>query len=154
MTNRISGVCLVLAAAGCAAKPGPGAPVVDEASNAALTETYQLTADEQKLDCKKLTGLMQVRILQERDYSYRRKASASSQAVQSAGSSVLGASTRGLDPEAEHRQTIAQLRAYNARLAEKNCKTFDLDKELEPKPVTVTPTPVAKPETTPGTKKY
>ncbi len=153
MKHCLPVVCLALAAAGCAAKSGVSIPVAGEqAAPTQPAESYQLTAEEQGLDCKKLTGRMQVRILQERDYTYRRKASTASQTVQSAVSTI-GSSSRGLDPDAEHRKSVAQLEAYNARLAAKGCKTFDLAKELEPKPVTVTPTPLAKPGSEPGKTK-
>jgi hypothetical protein len=58
---------------------------------------------------------------------------------------VLGTNTTGGDPTGQMRKDRAQLEAYNRRLAEKGCKSFNLDAELQPKPVTVTPTPSAQP---------
>ena len=100
--------------------------------------------EEKALDCKKLTGRMQVRILQARDYEVRNQTTAASQAVQKAAVMAGSSATQGLDPSADHAKDRAQIEAYNQRLAELKCKTFNLDDELRPKAVTSTPTPVAK----------
>lgn len=109
------------------------------------TETYQLTEKELALDCKKLTGRMQVRILQVRDFEQRKTQSLASRGVQAAAHPVLGTNTTGLDPTGQVRRDRAKLEAYNRQLVAKNCKSFDLEAELNPKPVTVTPTPTTQP---------
>lgn len=105
---------------------------------------YVLGPDELKLDCKKLTGRMQVRILQIRDHNQRQQPSTAGRSVQSAVQPIFGGTTRGMNPDGEFARDRAVLDAYNRQLAAKNCKTFDLDAELRPKPITETPTPVAK----------
>lgn len=109
---------------------------------------YKLNAEEEKLDCKKLTGRMQVRILQIRDYTAREKTSSTSRALQSAATPVFGGTTVGADPDQRYRQDRAVLEAYNRQLAAKKCNTFDLDSELRPKPASATPTPVSPPKKT------
>lgn len=106
--------------------------------------TYQLTDEDKGLDCKSLTGRMQVRILQERDYVQRSQTSGLSRSVKAGVTTVFGGSAYGSDPEADHARTVAMLEAYNKQLAAKGCRTFDLAAELQPKPVTVTPLPKAK----------
>jgi hypothetical protein len=141
-------VAIPLFAAGCASSPTTDTIAIDPASGtaqppAAQAAEYQLTDEEKALDCKKLTGRMQVRILQVRDYGARQKTSSTSRALQSATTTVLGGSKEGSDPDGEHKRSLAQLEAYNKQLAAKGCKTFNLAEELQPKPVTATPQPVA-----------
>ena len=94
--------------------------------------TYQMSADELALDCKRLTGKMQIRILQFRDYDPARKPSAVGNALHTLHNPFIGGTTRGMDPAAEHQADIAMLHTYNKRLAEKKCRTFDLEAELKP----------------------
>lgn len=120
-----------------------------EAQNAGTHQangSYVLGPDELKLDCKKLTGRMQVRILQIRDHNERQVGSSLGQALQSVTQPVFGGATHGANPNRDFTRDRAVLEAYNRQLAAKNCKTFDLDAELRPKPVKDTPTPIAKPK--------
>lgn len=140
-----------LAAAGCAgttdpqaADLGPNALGPNGQAAAAAPAVYALNDEERALDCKKLTGRMQVRILQARDYEVRNQTSAASQALQKAVVMAGSNATQGLNPSADHAKDRAQIEAYNQRLAELKCKTFNLDDELRPKAVTSTPTAVAK----------
>lgn len=121
------------------------------ARGAAAGPAYQLSKDELALDCKKLTGRMQVRILQIRGYETTQKATVGSRLLQSATATVLGGSKEGADPDGRYAKDRAMLEAYNGQLAAKGCRTFDLAAELGPKPVDVTPTPVAKAKTEPST---
>ncbi len=123
---------------GCSGAAQPDATVAPSIGGA-----YALNDEEKALDCKKLTGRMQVRLLQVRDFTSQSAPSGVSHALQSAAVMAGSKSTRGLDPSAEHATDRAQLQAYNQRLAELKCKTFNLDDELRPKPVTATPTPIA-----------
>jgi len=100
-------------------------------SSAASPLAYQLNERELKYDCKKLTGVMQVRILQIRDYDPSQKASMVARGVQSVATPIWGGTTAGLDPDGQYRKDLAMLEAYNSRLASKNCKTFDLAAELK-----------------------
>ncbi len=87
---------------------------------------------------------MQVRILQIRDYEERNKGSVAARGAQQVIAPIFGGTSYGADPEADYRRDRAIVEAYNRRLAEKNCKVFDLVKELQPKPAGESPTPVKK----------
>jgi hypothetical protein len=115
------------------------------AASTTTASGYALSADEQDLDCKKLTGRMQIRILQIRDYNERHQASAFSRVLQSGVAAVTGGSNSGTDPDGDFSRDRAMLAAYNKQLAAKGCKTYDLDAELKPKDFRETPNPVVKP---------
>lgn len=138
-----TGLLAAALASGCS---GPGEAPVDAALVPAdnATVPYELNDEEKALDCKKLTGRMQVRILQVRDFEARNNPSLLSHALQKAVVTAGSSATSGLDPGADHARDRAQLEAYNQRLAALNCKTFNLDDELQHKAVTATPTPVGK----------
>lgn len=103
---------------------------------------YQLTAEEQKYDCRKLTGQMQIRILQVRGYDSRKKSSMAARGLQSVTTPIFGGTKEGTDPDGQYRKDLAQLEAYNQQLEAKKCKTFDLQAELASTATDVTPTPV------------
>ena len=106
---------------------------------------YVLSADEQQMDCKKLTGRMQIRILEIRDYNERQQATMLSRALQSGVALVTGGSKTGSDPNGDFTRDRAMLAAYNKQLAAKDCKTYDLDAELKPKDFRETPNAAIKP---------
>jgi hypothetical protein len=130
------GFCAVLAVVG-------GSEAQEAAKSGAPAPAYELSKAELELDCRKLTGRMQIRILQVRDYAERSKSSAVSRLAQQALTSITGGSQYGTDPDGQYRRDLAMLHAYNRRLAEKKCPTFDLESELKPQPVRNTPRPVA-----------
>jgi hypothetical protein len=138
----------VLSCAGCA---GSGAGLTSGISPPESTPSYStaggyvLSADEQSLDCKKLTGRMQIRILQIRDYNERHQASAFSRALQSGVAAVKGGSIAGTDPDGDFAKDRAMLEAYNKQLAAKSCKSYDLAAELKPKDFHETPNATIKP---------
>lgn len=99
----------------------PGAP----------SNVYQLTAAERKYDCKKLTGVMQVRILQVRAQNQREDSSAAARGMQGVVRPIFGGTTAGENPDADLSRDLAMLEAYNTQLAAKKCKTFDLAAELK-----------------------
>ena len=104
--------------------------------------TYQLSEKEMTYDCKKLTGIMQVRILQMRGKDGHAKISLASHGVGSVNQSVFGASAGPISPEVQYTQDHAILEAYNRQLAAKNCKAFDIATELKVDANTrTTPTP-------------
>jgi hypothetical protein len=103
---------------------------------------YQLSADEQKLDCKKLRGKMQVRILQIRDQRERTLTSKTAQAIQSTVVPVFGGSPYGGNPAEDYKRDRAMLEAYNAQLAAKSCPVYNLENELQPRSIRDTPQPV------------
>jgi len=119
---------------GCAGTSGDAPPsLISEQppTSDAAPASYQLSEQEKKYDCKKLTGLMQVRILQIRDYDPRAKSSLASRGLQTVTTPIWGGTTAGLDPDGQYRKDRAMLEAYNRQLAAKKCKTFDLAAELE-----------------------
>lgn len=112
---------------------------------------YVLTADEQALDCKQLTGRMQVRILQLRSFEGGQRSTAVSRIAQTGATMVFGGSDYGTDPDKRRQRDLAVLEAYNKQLAVKKCRTFDLEAELKPHddknalPAPVPPAPKEKP---------
>lgn len=112
-----------------------------ETACAEPAQGYVLTPEEQALDCKKLTGRMQVRIFDLRDYATRSKSTAVSRGLQSVATGIFGGTDHGIRPDDQHARDVAQLKAYNRQLIAKDCKSFDLEAELQPKSVRDTPTP-------------
>lgn len=114
--------------------PQVGGPLAGGAgpnAGAAATATgYTLSKEELAFDCHKLTGRMRVRILQVKNTADTPRTSEIGRTMQSAATPIFGGTRRGLDPAAESARDRAMLRAYNQRLAEKKCKTIDVDKEL------------------------
>jgi hypothetical protein len=141
----------VLAALSCAGCAGSGAGLTsgiappESAPSYSPGGGYALSASEQDLDCKKLTGRMQIRILEIRDYNERHQASAFSRALQSGAAAITGGSAAGTDPDGDFSRDRAMLAAYNKQLAAKGCKAYDLDAELKPKDFHETPNPTIKP---------
>lgn len=142
-------------ACGCAGAPVDTQPSLvgdapPSASSDIVTGTvpasgYQLSENELKLDCRKLTGLMQIRILQIRGYDSSKKTSAAARGMQSLATPIWGGTKEGIDPDGQYRRDRAMLEAYNQRLADKHCKTFDLEAELAVKG-DATPVPRDKPK--------
>ena len=142
-------VCLALA--GCAAAmPGYSPPSKTRDRALALQQTgggfdeggaYQMTDQEQKLDCKHLTGSITVKILQMRESGDRRDPSALSNVAHNISKPIKGGTDYGTSVAEDLRRDRARLVTLNRQLADKGCKTFDIDKELAPGN-TATPTPV------------
>lgn len=128
--------------AGCAGSSGGSAPVLSlpvETSSAgaagaagipATSSGYKLTDAEAGLDCPKLTGQMKVRIANMRAAYAERSGTKIGQSIQSVVVPVFGGTSRGVDPNADLQLDRAKLEAFNRRLAEKKCKTLDIDAEL------------------------
>lgn len=102
---------------------------------------YALTDEEKGLDCKKITGRMQVRILQIRDFAEREQTSTVSHMLQQGVTAIFGGTKEGAAPAQSYARDRAVLEAYNQQLVEKGCKSFDLDTELDPKTGAASPTP-------------
>jgi hypothetical protein len=116
--------------------------------------TYRLSAEELAFDCKRLSGRMQVRILQLREMTPTAKTSAlgheMKQVTEPVASLMLGKSSSfNADPGKRGADDRAMLKAYNAQLAAKGCKTYDLDAELNAKPGTAPLLPTPKPAAAP-----
>jgi len=149
----VLGLVLLSAAfgCGCAGAPAdaPPALVADSGiakpplvNDAAAFPDYQLSDEEKKFDCKKLTGKMQVRMLQMRGFDTRTKGSAVARTTQAVATPIFGGTKEGLDPDGQYHKDRAMLEAYNRQLAEKKCKTFNIEAELA-KTDGSTPTPIA-----------
>jgi len=116
----------------CASGPSP---------TLSLTETGSVETSTQSQDdnCGHVIGRMQVRILQIRDYDPAAKTSGLSRGLQSVVTGILGGTSHGLNPDGRHAKDISKLREQNDWLASQGCKTFDLDKELQPQDIKHTP---------------
>lgn len=115
-------------------------PQTNETGTLGADGRYRLSADEEALNCHKLTGRMQVRLMQVR--APAASTTEGARTLHGTATAVFGGTTRGLDPEAERRRDLALLKAYNRRLAEKGCPTFDLARELRAQPGGEMPRPV------------
>ena len=102
---------------------------------------YQLSEEELKFDCKKLTGTMQIRILQMRGYDTNKKTSTAARSLQSLTTPIFGGTKEGVDPDGQYLKDRAMLEAYNRQLGVKQCKTFNLDAELAIKSTDAMPAP-------------
>ncbi|MGE3064643.1 MAG: hypothetical protein AB7K67_03595 [Hyphomicrobiaceae bacterium] len=141
---RLAGAALCLALAACAAAmPGYAPPTANEKRAAQMkrvtateggtltqTGTYQLSADEEKLDCKRLTGSMQIMLAHLKDARTRRSPSALSVGAQQTLAPVVGGSVKASDRDATLVRERARIEAYNRALAAKKCRTFDVEAEL------------------------
>ena len=137
----------VLAVSGCAQGAGKSSSLAPQLGQKAPDtykqgEAYVLSPEELALDCKKLTGRMRLRILQVRDVSNRKGSSDVSRTMQSATVPIFGGTTHGADPGKDAARDRAWLEAANKQLAAKNCATFDLEAEMQPRSFRDTPTPV------------
>ena len=146
----------LVALAGCASTTPQSTealvtPVSSTTTTASGAGGYMLTSEEKALECKQLTGRMQIRILEIRDYNERKNTTGLSRALQSGGTAVFGGTQAGLDPNGTYAKDRAMLNAYNRQLAAKNCKTYDLDAELKPTDFRETPTATIKPASGPAT---
>jgi hypothetical protein len=144
---------LALAAGGCAAAlPGYTPPSKQRDRMLALQQTgggfdaqgsYQLTDQEQKLDCKHLTGSITVKILQMRQSNDRHDPSTVAVAAHRASQPFRGGSDYGVNVAEDYKRDLARLETLNKQLAGKGCRTFDITKELAPGNK-ATPTPIAR----------
>ena len=116
----------------------PAAVPSDAAGIPPAAAGYTLTADEMKLDCPKLTGRMKVKIANMRSTVSGPATTQASRVLQGATAPIMGHSLRGADIAADLQRERAQLEAFNRRLAEKKCRTLDLDAELRGQPAAPT----------------
>jgi hypothetical protein len=130
---------LVLAA--CAAVPGYTPPPLEgshkskfstalESGDVGAEGRYEMSAAEKAMDCKRLTGSLQIGITRLRDPLGRQEPSATSAAAQKLASPLYGSSAKTADRQAVYARERAKLDAYNDELATKGCKTIDIEAEL------------------------
>jgi hypothetical protein len=133
---------LVGACAGTPAEQPPSILTDPTLGGNASASGYVLSPQELSYSCKKLTGTMQVRLLQVRQYDASRNPTTVARGMQSVATPIFGGTTVGIDPVGQHQSDLAMLEAYNQRLAAKNCKTFDLAAELKKTDPAETPEPI------------
>lgn len=104
---------------------------------------YKLTPEEAELDCKRLAGKVQIRILEFRSGLKPEEASSFARAIQST-TSIIDGGTAGLYVMENHKKDVAQLYAFNQQLAGKNCKSFDIAKALASTETVPSPTVLPK----------
>jgi hypothetical protein len=136
--------CVLLLAAGCAAAvPGYSPPsqksarfkaTVHEGGTLTGEGAYRLSEHEKTLDCKHLAGSMHIIIDRLRDAQDRGGPSPLASTTQSVAAPLHGGSTTAADRQGELARQRARLYAYNDRLAEKGCKTIDIEAELAKPP--------------------
>ncbi len=122
--------------AGCASgAPDAGglsiAPAAGPSEATVITTTAAVVSgDEPELDCKKLTGRMQIRILELRTFATTSQTSGLSRTMHSAGKTMFGGTSAGIDPKGEHARDYATLENYNRQLISQDCKSFDIQQTL------------------------
>lgn len=144
MLSRIPSCAVAIAAAmasACAQTPATDPAQLANTSAAPPGAAYTLSDEEQKLDCKALTGRMQVRILELRGHAYKTHSSELSQSVKSL-TTAFSTTGQAIGPNAQYARDRARLDAYNRHLATQKCATFDLDKELQARPSAPPPSPI------------
>lgn len=102
---------------------------------------YQAPSDDKNLSCKRLSGRVQLLILQLRGYDNQKQASGLARGLHSAFAATVGTTRTGSDPEGRHADDIKKLQDYNQRLAAKGCKSYDLDYELKQTDPLASPVP-------------
>lgn len=143
---------VVVAFAAGLARPAlaePAAPSAATAAAATAAATTPASADaaankpgakkKAGVDCRRVAGRMQIRILELRGGGPSRGPSALAQGLQQGSVPLFGGTARGMDAAGERAADLAKLEADNALLKAEKCPHYDLAAELA-KPVTG-PTP-------------
>jgi hypothetical protein len=82
------------------------------------------------MDCKRLTGSIQIGISRLKDPLGRQEPSVASSTAQKLATPLYGGSGKGGDRQAVYARERAKLDAYNRELAAKGCPMIDIDAEL------------------------
>jgi hypothetical protein len=93
-------------------------------------DRYEMSSTERGMDCKRMTGSMQITISRLKDKYGREEPSSVASSAQSYSGPLFGSSGKGADRGALYARERAKLDAYNEELAAKNCKTLDIEAEL------------------------
>jgi hypothetical protein len=144
MLARLSAIAALLMLAACAAAmPGYTPPPFKEPSAKAkplesgdvgADGSYQMSNTEREMDCKRMTGSMQITISRLRDSFSRAEPSSLASSAQKTVAPVLGGSKMGADRQALYARERAKLDAYNRELAAKGCPTLDIEAEINRPP--------------------
>ncbi|MGD9783948.1 MAG: hypothetical protein AB7U49_04585 [Hyphomicrobiaceae bacterium] len=118
---RVSSVMCIALAVG-----GPTLP----AQAAEPTGSSVLTAAEAGLNCRKMAGRMQIRLMELRGGDARPKQSGAAQLIQRSAVPIFGGTQRGADAAADEARDVAKLRAMNDLLKSRKCAYYDIDAEL------------------------
>ena len=142
MLPRLVLLAAQLFLASCAAVPGYMPPPLEgskhkaaigkplESGDVSDAGRYEMSATEKSMDCKRMTGSMQITIRRLKDPAGREDPSALSAAAEKAATPFYGSSGKTSDRAALYARERAKLDAYNAELAAKGCKTVDIEAEL------------------------
>jgi hypothetical protein len=164
---RLSSASALLALTGCAAAmpgyvPDKGRLQLAKSKSEAKSEpkaaiplapdgSYTLSATERGFNCRRLTGVLQIKIQQFRAEASREPTSRITSATQSAVAKPMAGGHVKPDSKREHARDRARLVALNELMVEKKYGRFDLEAALDPAN-TSTPEP-SKPEGKKGKKK-
>lgn len=96
--------------------------------------SYRMSETEKALDCRKLTGSMQITISRLKDQADRPPPSSLSTTMKGTLAPLFGGSSYNADPQAEVARDRAKLAAYNQALRERGCATIDVEAELAKPP--------------------
>lgn len=113
--------------------------------SAVEAKTKKPDTPEDKLNCKQLTGRIQVKIMEMRGFSDRKQASILARGIQSGFSATLGNESHGIDPNGEYQSELNMLQRYNQRLVTLGCKSYDLNAELNKRDIDDVPAPTILP---------
>jgi hypothetical protein len=141
MLSRLSVLVALLLLASCAAVPGYTPPPLEgshkskfgtalESGDVGTEGRYEMSAAEKAMDCKRLTGSIQIGITRLRDPLGRQEPSTVSATAQKLSSPLYGSSAKTADRQGVYTRERAKLEAYNEELAAKGCKTIDIEAEL------------------------
>ncbi|HUC45990.1 MAG TPA: hypothetical protein VMR94_05500 [Hyphomicrobiaceae bacterium] len=143
MLRRLSLLAVLPLLASCAAVPGYTPPPLEgshdkskfakalESGDVGPEGRYEMSSAEKAMDCKRLTGSIQITISRLKDPLVRQEPSAMSSAAQKLSTPLYGGgSNKAGDRQAIYARERAKLEAYNAELAAKGCKTVDIEGEL------------------------
>ena len=139
--------CILIAVSGCLSGCASSGIVSDIQTSTVPRQigtngSYLLSKEERALPCSKLNGRIQLRILHLRHLDHGEKPSQISQSMRQTTNSigVWNAPNSSAVPKTRARD-IALLQAYNRRLAELKCPTFDIKTDLANRDVNHIPTP-------------
>ena len=91
---------------------------------------YEMSETEKAMDCKRLTGSMQISMSRLKDSYVRMEPSAAASVAQKMATPVVGGSALTADRAAVYARERAKLDAYNRELEAKGCKPLDIEAEL------------------------